>query len=55
MHEIFREMAENGSELLEQPPIVTIDSERLQLRTLQMSDVEAIMPIITDMDVMKWT
>lgn len=48
-------MDENGSELLEQPPIVTIDSERLQLKTLQMSDVEAIMPIITDMEVMKWT
>lgn len=48
-------MAETGLELLEQPPIVTIESERLQLKTLQMSDVEAIMPITTDLEVMKWT
>ena len=48
-------MAETGSELLEQPPIVTIESERLQLKTIQMSDLQAVMPIITDMEIMKWT
>ncbi|KAK4498101.1 hypothetical protein PRZ48_010757 [Zasmidium cellare] len=48
-------MADAGSELLEQPPIMTIESERLQLKTIQMSDLPAVMPIITDMEVMKWT
>ena len=42
-------------QLLEQPPVVTIESERLQLKTITMADLEAIMPFITDMDVMKWT
>lgn len=32
----------------EQPLIVTLESERLQLRTLQMADLEDVMPIVTD-------
>lgn len=48
-------MAEEGTPLLEQPPIHTISTERLQLKTITMDDLDNIMEIITDMRVMQWT
>lgn len=46
---------EANPELLVQPPIVAINTARLELRTMTMEDVDDIMPIITDESVMKWT
>ena len=48
-------MAEEGAALLEQPPIHTINTERLQLKTITMDDLDDIMEIITDVRVMQWT
>ena len=48
-------MAEEGTTLLEQPPIHVINTERLHLKTITMDDLDNIMDIITDMRVMKWT
>jgi RimJ/RimL family protein N-acetyltransferase len=50
-----RPSAPNPDSILEAPPMKIIETERLRLRTLQMSDVEAITPIISHPDVMKWT
>ena len=41
--------------LLQQPPIVTIDTARLELKTAQMSDLDDIMNFITLKEVMQWT
>lgn len=51
----YHKMADALADLFGQPPVVTIESERLQLKTIQMTDVEGIMPIVTDPEVMKWT
>ncbi|CAK3904238.1 N-acetyltransferase p20 [Lecanosticta acicola] len=49
-------MAEDGgSSVLEQPEITTIETSRLQLKTLQMSDLDAVMPIISSKEVMQFT
>ena len=46
---------EANPELLVQPPIVTFETERLQMRTMSMDDVDGILPILQDESVMKWT
>lgn len=48
---------DTGTSLLEQPEIVTIETDRLQLKTVQMSDLDldAIMPLITSKEVMQFT
>lgn len=46
------EMSELHSQV---PPLVKIDTERLQLKTVMMEDLDEIMPIITDLRVMRWT
>lgn len=48
-------MADHSSATLEPPPYTTFDTERLHMRTLQVSDAQAILPIISDAGVMKWT
>ncbi|KAK5124367.1 hypothetical protein LTR85_001584 [Meristemomyces frigidus] len=48
-------MAEPGNATLEPPPYTTIDTERLHLRTLQVSDAKAILSIVSSEGVMKWT
>ncbi|KAK4548869.1 hypothetical protein LTR36_008642 [Oleoguttula mirabilis] len=48
-------MAEYGDGTLEPPPYATIDTDRLHLRTLLVSDAEAIMSILSSEGVMKWT
>lgn len=48
-------MAEEGTTLLEQPPIHTIDTERLHLKTITMDDLDNIMDIITDVSIKQWT
>lgn len=48
-------MAQEGMSLLEAPETRVIQTDRLHLSTLQMSDLEAIMPMITDDNVMRWT
>ncbi|KXT00847.1 hypothetical protein AC578_949 [Pseudocercospora eumusae] len=46
---------EANPELLVQPPIVTFETDRLQMRTMTMDDVDGILPIIQDESVMQWT
>lgn len=46
---------DTSSSLLEQPQIRTIDTDRLQLKTLQMSDLDAVMPLISSKEVMQFT
>lgn len=36
------------------PPLAVIDTERLQLKTLVMEDLDDVMDIISDLRVMKW-
>ncbi|KAF2720964.1 acyl-CoA N-acyltransferase [Polychaeton citri CBS 116435] len=48
-------MADNTDSLLQQPPLAIIQTDRLRLRTLQMSDLDHVMPMVTDPEVMKWT
>lgn len=48
-------MADPSSATLEPPPYTTFDTERLHMRTLLVSDAQAILPIISDAGVMKWT
>ncbi|EME42032.1 hypothetical protein DOTSEDRAFT_72958 [Dothistroma septosporum NZE10] len=48
-------MSEEGTTLLEQPPLHTIETDRLQLKTITMDDLSNIMDIITDKRVMQWT
>lgn len=39
----------------EEPPFHEILTERLRLRTVRVSDAESLMPLLTRMDVMRWT
>lgn len=48
-------MAEPGNGTLEPPPYTALDTRRLHLRPLQVSDAAAILPIISREDVMQWT
>ena len=48
-------MADETSGTLQEPEFCEILTDRLRLRTLQMKDVEKLMPILTCNDVMKWT
>ncbi|KJX94455.1 hypothetical protein TI39_contig4192g00002 [Zymoseptoria brevis] len=43
------------SEDIQAPPVITIKTPRLVLTTLQMSDLDEVMPLITDFEIMKWT
>lgn len=43
------------SDFLAVPPMRTIDTPRLRLRTVRVSDTAAIMPMITDKTTMKYT
>lgn len=48
-------LLETMSELHSQvPPLAIIDTERLQLKTLVMEDLDEVMGMITDLRVMKW-
>lgn len=49
------EMANSGSGVLQQPPFFSIETERLYLRTLQISDAEKLLPTISKEEVMQWT
>ncbi|KAK0810026.1 hypothetical protein LTR91_016679 [Friedmanniomyces endolithicus] len=48
-------MADPGNTILEAPPPMVLETERLRLRTLQLSDAEASLPIISRPEVMQWT
>ncbi|KAK0258001.1 hypothetical protein LTR91_012998 [Friedmanniomyces endolithicus] len=48
-------MADFGNAELEAPPLKVIETERLCLRTLQLTDAEAFLPIISRPEVMQWT
>ncbi|SMR54553.1 unnamed protein product [Zymoseptoria tritici ST99CH_3D1] len=43
------------SEHIQAPPVITLKTARLILTTLQMSDLDEVMPLITDFEIMKWT
>lgn len=40
---------------LQQPPMRIINTERLQLRTLHVSDAEAATPLLSSEETMRWT
>ena len=42
-------------DFLEPPPTTVIETKRLRLRTVTLDDVDALMPIITDRETMKFT
>jgi len=44
-----------ASPALIQPHVRKIETDRLILTTTQMSDLDGVMPLIQDMEVMKWT
>lgn len=44
----------DNSDLME-PPYHELLTDRLKLRTLRVSDAEAMMPILTSKEVMQWT
>ncbi|KAK0277780.1 hypothetical protein LTR35_009616 [Friedmanniomyces endolithicus] len=48
-------MADPGNIILEAPPPMVSETERLRLRTVQLSDAEAFLPIISRPEVMQWT
>jgi len=49
-------MADPGTaDFLEAPPFTTIETERLHLRTLSVTDAEAVLPILSSEEVMRWT
>lgn len=48
-------MAEGGSATLEVPPLVVLDTDRLRLRTLQVSDTQRLLPLLARKEVMQWT
>jgi len=55
-HDIIEcNMADFGNAELEAPPLIVIETERLCLRTLQLTDAEAFLPIISRPEVMQWT
>ena len=42
-------------DFLQKPPKRVIETKRLRLRTLSISDVDGILPIISRKEVMQWT
>jgi RimJ/RimL family protein N-acetyltransferase len=42
-------------DFLQVPPMRVVETERLRLRTVRMSDAAALMPIVTDETTMKYT
>ena len=48
-------MSNTDNSNLVEPPYYELLTERLKLRTLRVSDAEAIMPILTSKEVMQWT
>ena len=48
-------MTDDSEELLAVPQYFTIDTDRLHLRTLHVSDAEAVLPLISYLAVMRWT
>lgn len=42
-------------DFLQPPPMRTIETERLRLRTVTLQDLDALMPLITDRETMKFT
>ena len=48
-------MASPGSDVLEEPAFHVILTDRLRLRTLRVTDAEAMMPILSRKEVMDWT
>lgn len=48
-------MAEDDIDILQQPPFVQIETKRLRLRTLQVSDAENVLPIVSKEEIMRWT
>lgn len=48
-------MTDSNNIVLEEPEFKEILTPRLRLRTVRVSDAEALMPLITRQDVMKWT
>ena len=48
-------MADPAEVPLEEPEYCVIETDRLRLRTLRVSDASLMMPILTDPEIMKWT
>lgn len=48
-------MANRGSDVLQPPPFLSIETDRLYLRTLQVSDAEKLLPAISKKEIMQWT
>lgn len=42
-------------DFLQAPPMRTIETERLRLRTVTLQDLDSLMPLITDRETMKFT
>jgi len=42
-------------DFLQEPPMLVVETERLRLRTVRMTDAAALIPIVTDETTMKYT